>query len=90
MYRLQAGHHDPVHEPRSCTHCWGTCRQEAPAGRDWCSECEQAAASSGDLRVVAWLEDLTQGPVSGQTLVDDLCLPPGQEPSDDQVRPRKG
>lgn len=72
MYRLRDGHHDPVHEPKACRRCWASCRQEPAEGHQWCAECEHAAATCGDLRVVAWLDDLTQPTVTGQDLVDYL------------------
>ena len=72
MYRLRPDHHVPVHEPRACCHCWASCRNLAQEGAQWCAECEAAAAGSDDLRVVVWLDDLTEPPTTPDELVDHL------------------
>lgn len=72
MYRLRDDHHDPVHEPKACRHCWARCRNAPQEGLQWCAECERAAAESGDLQVVAWLDDLTEPPTTPEELVDNL------------------
>mgnify|MGYP000949551650 CR=1 FL=1 len=72
MYRLREGHHDPVHEPATCRRCWAACRDTPQEGRSWCARCEAAAAASGNLWVVAHLDDLTEPPTTPDELVDYL------------------
>lgn len=72
MYRLRGAHHEPLHEPRVCRHCWAACRNTPQEGRRWCADCERAAADCGDPRVICWLDGLTEPPTTPEELIDNL------------------
>lgn len=71
LFRLRPGHHTPIHHTTVCLRCWAVCRDQAQPGRTWCSACEEAALTSGDPQVVAWITDLTEPDRAGSVL-DDL------------------